>query len=178
MSYQAQSWARSLQLPPAPKAVLLALAFRADINQECWPSQRRIAQDTGLSERTVRRHLRWLEATSLIKRKKRFSDDGRQLSDRYVLLFQQDAETTREVRVSTPGRTQKAAGADTEAAKYKGTNQKNKPRESRERLERDQRHAEEAARDYWQNSSPAPDREKWLRLLKDPQTFVNQDEDE
>lgn len=168
MSYQAQSWARSLQLPPAPKAVLLALAFRADINQECWPSQRRIAQDTGLSERTVRRHLRWLEATSLITRKKRFSDDGRQLSDRYLLLFQQDTETTREASVSTPGRTQKASGADTEAAKYKRTNKQTVSRESQKRLEQDRHRAEAAAEAYWRNSSPAPDRDKWLNLLKGP----------
>ena len=178
MSYQAQVWARSLKLPPAPKAVLLALAFRADINQECWPSQARIAQDTGLSERTVRRHLQRLEASGLIKRKKRFSDDGRQLSDRYVLLFQGDTETTREARVSTPGRTQKAAGADTAAAKYKRTVQKNRPEESRDRLERDRRRAEAAAEAYWQNSGPAPDREKWLELLKGSQTSPNQDEDE
>lgn len=178
MSYHAQVWARGLELPPAPKSVLLALAFRADINQACLPSQGRIARDTGLSERTVRRHLRWLEAQGLITRKKRFSDDGQQLSDRYVLLYGPDTETAREDSPSAPGQSRRPQGADAGAAKYTGTDKKNLSGESKKRLERDRHLAEEAADAYWQNNAPAPDRDKWLELLKSAKPGLRRDEDE
>lgn len=46
-----------LDIKPAPKLVAVVLADHADVDGICWPSYRRIAQRTGLDERTVRRHI-------------------------------------------------------------------------------------------------------------------------
>ena len=53
------------------KLVLLKLADHADENGECFPSIERIATDTEMNERSVRRHLEALEAAGLIDRRTR-----------------------------------------------------------------------------------------------------------
>lgn len=70
---------------PARKAVLMNLADRADEAWSCFPGQRRIAEDTELGERTVRRALDDLETAGLIRRDHRRRKDGSWTSDRYVL---------------------------------------------------------------------------------------------
>lgn len=69
-------------LPPSEKLVFLALRIRQGSNASCWPSQERIASDTGLSKRSVRTITRNLERLGLIKIGRR-SDDCR--SKEYVL---------------------------------------------------------------------------------------------
>jgi hypothetical protein len=69
-------------LPPSEKLVFLALRIRQGSNASCWPSQERIASDTGLSKRSVRTITRNLERLGLIRIGRR-SDDGR--SKEYVL---------------------------------------------------------------------------------------------
>jgi hypothetical protein len=63
-------------LSSADRHVLLALRVRAGDNGKCWPTQKRICRDTGLSERTVRGCTAKLERLGLIKAAK--SDYGRQ----------------------------------------------------------------------------------------------------
>lgn len=69
MSYAASRkvWQMSLHDAGA-KLVFLNLADRANARGVCWPSQKTIARDTGLSERTVRAKLRQLEDEGLILR--------------------------------------------------------------------------------------------------------------
>lgn len=55
-----QVWERPLR-STAHKLVLLALADHADDDGNCWPSLHRIAAKSGLTVRTVQRHLRDLE---------------------------------------------------------------------------------------------------------------------
>lgn len=47
-----------LDLPPTSRAVLLALANRADARGYCFPSQARIAREIGFSARTVQSHVK------------------------------------------------------------------------------------------------------------------------
>lgn len=68
------------------KAILLVLADYADEAWSCWPSQERIAWETELGERTVRRTLTELEADGLIRRVARRGAGGHRTSDRTVLV--------------------------------------------------------------------------------------------
>src|SRR5688500_5496990 len=87
MSIQAMNWAREVRTgSPVLKAVLLAVANYADADGSCWPSQERIAHDTELGERTVRRSLAELEAMGLLRREERRSDRTKSFkSDRIIL---------------------------------------------------------------------------------------------
>lgn len=70
---------------PAKKAVLMNLADRADEAWSCFPSQRRIALDTELGERTVRRALDELAEAGLLRKEHRRRKGGSYSSDRFVL---------------------------------------------------------------------------------------------
>lgn len=86
MSYEAQTWAVKQKTgSPARKAVLMNLADRADEAWSCFPGQKRIADDTELGERTVRRALEDLVEVGLVLRAHRRRKDGSYTSDRYVL---------------------------------------------------------------------------------------------
>lgn len=86
MSHEAQTWAIKQRTgSPARKAVLMNLADRADEAWSCFPGQKRIAEDTELGERTVRRALDDLEQAGLLLRFHRRRKDGSWTSDRYVL---------------------------------------------------------------------------------------------
>lgn len=67
MSIRAIKWAYSLKLPSTTKFVLVTLAEHADDDGECWPLQTRIAEMTGLCERSVRYALNGLKASGLVK---------------------------------------------------------------------------------------------------------------
>ncbi|MET4214375.1 helix-turn-helix domain-containing protein [Bradyrhizobium sp. LA2.1] len=61
MSWEATAWAvRQKVGPPARKLLLLVLANYADADGICWPSQGRLADDTGMSLDTVQRQTRKL----------------------------------------------------------------------------------------------------------------------
>ncbi|QEH97309.1 helix-turn-helix domain-containing protein [Gluconobacter thailandicus] len=67
MSIRAIKWAYSLKLPATTKFVLVTLAEHADDDGECWPLQTRIAEMTGLTDRTVRYVVHGLKASGLLK---------------------------------------------------------------------------------------------------------------
>ena len=72
MSVRAIAWAFGQSVgSPMAKLVLLKLADHADEAGECFPSIERIATDTEMNERSVRRHLEVLEAAGLIDRRTR-----------------------------------------------------------------------------------------------------------
>ncbi|MCL1939948.1 MAG: helix-turn-helix domain-containing protein [Desulfovibrionaceae bacterium] len=68
MSIDAMRWAWRLSLRPTWKFILLSLADRADERHMCWPSLRRLANDTGYDERTVTRALRQMCEAGIISR--------------------------------------------------------------------------------------------------------------
>ncbi|MDI9599907.1 MAG: helix-turn-helix domain-containing protein [Acidobacteriota bacterium] len=57
-----------LKAPPAVKLVALILADHADSDGVCWPSYRRIAERSCLSERTVRRYVGELADSGVIRK--------------------------------------------------------------------------------------------------------------
>ena len=63
------------------------LADRADENGECWPSVKRIASDTKMSEATVRRAVRELRKEKLIETKQRYRYYGEKSSLLYKILY-------------------------------------------------------------------------------------------
>lgn len=69
MSLDATLWAwKQKGLTSAEKNVLLSLADRAGENHTAWPSAKRLAQDTELSDRHVRRVLKELVRKGMIRR--------------------------------------------------------------------------------------------------------------
>jgi hypothetical protein len=73
------------------KLLLIALANYADENMRCYPSHKRLAADTCLTDRTIRGLLAGLEARKFISRKERTRPDGSRSSDIVTLHF--DGET-------------------------------------------------------------------------------------
>lgn len=67
MSHEATNWAAALRgIPPMSKLVLFRLADRADESGICYPSQRRLADECGISERTVRNAINNLTFRGLV----------------------------------------------------------------------------------------------------------------
>jgi len=58
------------KIPSGAKLVLYNLIERLGGKRYCWPSQKRIAQDIGLSERQIRYHLAKLKKMGIIYWKK------------------------------------------------------------------------------------------------------------
>ncbi|MGC9539959.1 helix-turn-helix domain-containing protein [Streptomyces sp. UG1] len=85
MSIEAMAWAFRQNIPkPGAKLVLLALCDFADEAWSCFPGQATLAEKTSQGERTVRRHLEWLEKEGFIVSRARFSD-GHRTSNRYTI---------------------------------------------------------------------------------------------
>lgn len=75
------------RLKAADKSVYMALCLYADNKtSECWPSRESLMKKAGVSDRTLRNSLQTLEETGYIKIEPRFSEDGRRLSNLYILL--------------------------------------------------------------------------------------------
>lgn len=73
---------------PHAKLVLLALARHADRQGRCYPSAKRLAELTGITDRTIYKKLNVLEGLGLIQRKRRMKD-GRKTSNGYNLILSQ-----------------------------------------------------------------------------------------
>ncbi len=73
MSYKFQDsvWGIVDVLDPSAKFVLMAIAFRANEDGECWPSATDIQKITGLNVKTVRRCLASLESLGYLVRTRR-----------------------------------------------------------------------------------------------------------
>jgi hypothetical protein len=67
MSWQATAWAvRQKVGPPARKLLLLVVANYADSQGVCWPSQKTLSEDTGMSLDTVQRQIKKLKDDGFI----------------------------------------------------------------------------------------------------------------
>ena len=88
MSIAAMSCAMALRgVSPSEKLLLLALSNYADEHMRCWPSQKRLAEDTCLSDRTIRSLLAELEAREMLSRTQRQRPDGSRSTDIITLHF-------------------------------------------------------------------------------------------
>ena len=86
MSFAAQKWAMALTVGSSTaKAVLLALAYYADEEGVCWPSQETLARDTEFTSRAVRTAIGKLQELGLISSEKRHRRDGSRASDMITL---------------------------------------------------------------------------------------------
>jgi hypothetical protein len=89
VSIEAMVWAKRTQTgSPTRRIVLYVLADYADEAGTCWPSQRTIADQTELNERTVRRALGELEEVGLIRRIQRARPNGSRTTDRIELALE------------------------------------------------------------------------------------------
>jgi len=88
MSYSAMHWARGIKTGSSTlKAVLYAIANYADEEGLAWPSQKRLADDTELSERAVRNALATLEDMGIIDRQGRRGDKQTYKTDLIRLIM-------------------------------------------------------------------------------------------
>lgn len=92
--FEVIKWARGQELPQAQKLILLVLTTYADKSNACHPGQNRLAEDAGMSVRSVRSAVKALEESGHIWRKARFLSNGNRTSDSYVLNFGHSPTTT------------------------------------------------------------------------------------
>lgn len=85
MSVEAQAWAYQVRLKPCPKAVLNALANRADEDGYCWPGLSDLELRTGWSRRALQEAIRHLVEEKLLEVAPRHTPSGRQTSNQYKL---------------------------------------------------------------------------------------------
>jgi DNA-binding transcriptional ArsR family regulator len=86
MSVKMMTWAFEARgLTPVERLILLALADWANDDGECWPGQVSIAEKVEVSESTVRRAIRRLEAAEVIEVGERRRPDGYRTSNLYRL---------------------------------------------------------------------------------------------
>jgi DNA-binding MarR family transcriptional regulator len=76
-TFDALSWARKLKLTASDKALMFALCSYLDENNSCYPSQGTLADDAGMSVRTVGYKLQRFERLGLIERTSRMRAEGR-----------------------------------------------------------------------------------------------------
>lgn len=69
----------------ARKLILILLANRADEQWVCWPSRRKLSEESGVSPAQVSKHLAALEEEGLIRRVPWQREDGGQGSNCYVI---------------------------------------------------------------------------------------------
>ena len=89
MSIRAMLWVLDelKDLPAGPTLVMVALADYADEDGTCWPSQERIASRARASERSVRRHLTWLQEQGLVSVEHRWAQRGVGRSSRVSSVY-------------------------------------------------------------------------------------------
>jgi predicted transcriptional regulator len=87
MSFELLKWARGVKgLSPPEKAVLKEIADRTnDEKGYAWPSQQRLAEDTGYERSTVSRACNSLRDKGLLSWKKEMTPNGRFSSNCYVI---------------------------------------------------------------------------------------------
>lgn len=73
-------------LGPVGTAVYLSLCRHVDRNEKCYPSEKKIAEEHGISDRSVRKYLHDLERLNLIAVQRRRGKSGGFLSSLYFLL--------------------------------------------------------------------------------------------
>lgn len=103
MSIQAQNWARAQRVGNSgAKFILWLLADYADFEGgSCYPSITTLAEQTEMGERTISRHLDYLEDHNFLTRTRTIKSNGTYGHYRYTLLLSPPA------RLATGQKTQK-----------------------------------------------------------------------
>lgn len=95
MSFQAMSWAVRQKVGNSTgKAILLMLANYCDAENQCFPSQKKLAEECECGLRTITRWLSEFEKNGLLERLHRVRPDGSRTSDEIKLLV--DGKPTRQ----------------------------------------------------------------------------------
>ena len=85
-TFDALGWARRLPLQASDKALLYALCSYVDESNQCYPSQKTLASDAGMSVRAVGYKCQRFEELGIITRTPRMRAEGRgRSSDRFTL---------------------------------------------------------------------------------------------
>lgn len=93
MSIPAINWCISRKgLPPAEWVVLFHLCHAHNQELGCFPSQEFLSEQTGMSPRSMVRHMASLEAQGLLLRERRYEGNIR-ISDRYWFPFEEGFES-------------------------------------------------------------------------------------
>ena len=103
MSWDALSLAAKANCKtPTAKPVLRMLANYADENFACYPSLETLSRLCGCDGRTIRRALKSLEDSGLIRVQAQFAEDGKQTSNLYIIQRWGDIFAGEGVTNSTP----------------------------------------------------------------------------
>lgn len=122
MSVQALSCAMAIRgVTSSEKLMLLVLANFADEVMSCWPSHKRLADDTGLTQRTVLTVLKALEGKKLISRAERSRSDGSRTSDKITLHLGGEMASPRAETISVGGETVSGGGETSDTGVGKST---------------------------------------------------------
>ncbi len=73
------------ELPSRAKTVYMYLKDRSNAEGECWPAIKTIARDTSMSVSTVKRAIADLMQLGLLRKGKRYRENGGNSSNRYFL---------------------------------------------------------------------------------------------
>jgi len=96
MSAAAMAWAKRQKIADhTMKTALTTLAWAADAESHCWPSQARIAAEMGVSDRAVRSALKLLESFGLIERKARSNGRSGRTSDMITVAVDREFTVTK-----------------------------------------------------------------------------------
>jgi|GEM_PF-2650232 len=93
MTVQAITWALQSGTKPRERLVLIVLANYADEEGVCWPSQARMARETGYTRQTVSKILKALCDSGYITRTDRLRENGSRTSSMYVLKMEEPQES-------------------------------------------------------------------------------------
>jgi len=95
MSFEAMAWAsKQTAYNSVTKLVLMMLANYSDDEHSTWPSYAHLATLCQCTERTVMRSIKSLEADGLLKVQPRYTDGGKQTSNRFILSVGGDIKDT------------------------------------------------------------------------------------
>lgn len=83
------TWTRRHSLDATSKMVLLAVIAHIDNHTlDCFVGQKQLAEETGLSTRTIERHMPYIEAMGFIRRERRHRSNGSHSSDHITVLME------------------------------------------------------------------------------------------
>lgn len=102
MSVKVMAWAWAQNVPPATKAVLLALADHADDDGIAWPGRKGLAVKLGIDDRNVTRHIAKLIGQGLVSSTPQYRPDGSQSTNLYRLSLNDKTITPPMITLSPP----------------------------------------------------------------------------
>lgn len=73
------------ELPSRAKTVYMYLKDRSNADGECWPAIKTIARDTSMSVSTVKRAIDDLMKHGLLRKERRYRENGGNSSNRFYL---------------------------------------------------------------------------------------------